>query len=51
MNRQEVIAEIVNLFEKLTEENKDKFIAALKSGNEYNQQLSKDSRRSVGYKS
>lgn len=50
MNRQEVIAEIVRVFEKLTEENKEKFMLALKANTEYNQQPSKDSRRSTDYK-
>ena len=51
MNREEVIAEIVRLFDGLSEENKEKFILALRSDSGYNQQLSEDSRRSVGYKS
>lgn len=50
MNRQEVIAEIVRLFDGLTEENKEKLMLALKANNGCNQQLSKDFRPSVGYK-
>lgn len=48
MSREEIIAEIVKLFEQLSEENKDRFIFALKQGIECNPTLSEDCPRSVG---
>ena len=44
MNRQEVIEQIVACFELLSDENKDRFIAALKAGIECNQEPLQDSR-------
>lgn len=47
MSREEIIAEIVKVFEQLSEENKDRFISALKQGIECNPMLSADYPRSV----
>ena len=44
MTREEMIEQIVAFFEQLSEENKDKFIAALRAGIGCNQEPLQDSR-------
>lgn len=44
MNRQKTIEQIVACFERLSDENKDRFIAALKAGIECNPKPLQDSR-------
>lgn len=48
MTREEMMEQIVAFFEQLSEENKDKFIAALRAGIECNQEPLPCSPLSVG---